>query len=96
MGMNWFKRKYATSTSWADEIKIYVEGNVLEASGIRGPLAEPFQFTMNLDNETLSDIKHPQEKVPNETQADVLKFGLTQYKYKYRRQMKYKYRNNHK
>ena len=56
MGMNWFKRKYATSTSWEDELHIHVENGILRASGIRGPLAESFQFTIKLDNQTLAEM----------------------------------------
>ena len=28
MGMNWIKRTYATSTSWADEIKISIQNDM--------------------------------------------------------------------
>ena len=56
MGMSWFKRAYATSTSWQDEIKIFIENDILTANGLRGPLADPFQFTIKLDNKTLCEM----------------------------------------
>ena len=56
MGMNWIKRTYATSTSWADEIRISIQDDMLSASGIRGPLADQFQFKIKLDNSTLAEM----------------------------------------
>ena len=56
MGMAWFKRVYATSTKWHDEINIMIQNDMLTAKGIRGPLADPFQFTIKLDNKTRADM----------------------------------------
>ena len=56
MGMNWFKRVYATSTSWEDELRINVEDGWLSVNGLRGPFAEPYQFSAIMDNRTLAEI----------------------------------------
>ena len=56
MGMNWFKRVYATSTSWEDELRINVEDGWLDFNGLRGPFAEPYQFSAYMDNRTLAEI----------------------------------------
>ena len=56
MGMSWFKRVYATSTSWEDELRINVEDGWLNVNGLRGPFAEPYQFSALMDNRTFAEI----------------------------------------
>jgi hypothetical protein len=54
MGMDWFKRSYASSVSWEDELLISVEGNKLTMNGLRGPFAEAYEYNAKLDNLTLN------------------------------------------
>lgn len=54
MGMAWFKRSYASSVSWEDELLISVEDDKLTMNGLRGPFAEPYEYVARLDNETLN------------------------------------------
>lgn len=56
MGIGWFKRTYAASTSWQDEVHISLVDEKLSADGIRGPLAKPYRFSIKLDNQTLAEI----------------------------------------
>ena len=54
MGMNWFKRSYASSVSWEDELLMTVEDNKLTMNGLRGPFAEAYEYVAKLDNQTLN------------------------------------------
>lgn len=54
MGMSWFKRSYASSVSWEDELLISVEDNKLTMNGLRGPFAEAYEYSAKLDNLTLN------------------------------------------
>jgi hypothetical protein len=56
MGMSWFKRVYATSSSWEDELRIHIDDGWLNVNGLRGPFAEPYQFSAIMDNQTLAEM----------------------------------------
>jgi len=54
MGMAWFKRSYASSVSWEDELVISVEDGKLTMNGLRGPFAEAYEYVAKLDNQTIN------------------------------------------
>ena len=56
MGIDWFKRTYAVSTSWEDKVHILITDGNLCVNGIRGPMAVPYQFSVKLDNQTFAEI----------------------------------------
>jgi len=56
MGMDWFKRSYASSVSWEDELLISIEDAKLTLNGLRGPFAEAYQYGAKLDNQTLNEM----------------------------------------
>ena len=56
MGMEWFKVMFAQSMSWQDEMTIYFDNEYINIDGVRGPLAESYQYHIKLDNQTLSLI----------------------------------------
>ena len=56
MGMEWFKVMFAQSMSWQDEMTIFFDNEYINIDGVRGPLAESYQYRIKLDNQTLSLI----------------------------------------
>ena len=56
MGMDWFKRSYASSVSWEDELLISIENDNLMLNGLRGPFAEAYKYSAKLNNQTLNDM----------------------------------------
>lgn len=54
MGMAWFKRSYANSVSWEDELLISIEDGKLTMNGLRGPFAEAYEYIARVDNATLN------------------------------------------
>jgi len=56
MGMSWFKRSYASSVSWEDELLLLVKGDTFVMNGLRGPFAEAYEYRAMLDNQTINKM----------------------------------------
>lgn len=56
MGMAWFKRSYASSVRWEDELLLYVQGDIFTMNGLRGPFAEAYEYTAKTDNHTINKM----------------------------------------
>ena len=56
MGMSWFKRSYASSVSWEDELLLLVQGDAFTMNGLRGPFAEAYEYKARLDNHTINKM----------------------------------------
>jgi hypothetical protein len=58
MGLIVFERIYVTSTSWENKMTIGLKdnGNVFDVSGTKGPYATKYNFILNTDGRTRSDV----------------------------------------
>ena len=56
MGMSWFKRSYASSVSWEDELLLLVKEDTFVMNGLRGPFAEAYEYRAMLDNQTMNKM----------------------------------------
>ena len=56
MGMSWFKRSYASSVTWEDELLLLIKGDTFLMNGLRGPFAEAYEYRAMLDNQTINKM----------------------------------------